>query len=210
MHTASIPLDLKLCYTEFVNLFIYNIEYKHTNPLSQYTPRQTTPRTNINYYIRAPELRLIGAEGENIGIVSNSVAQKMAQDAGLDLIEISPNANPPVAKIMDYGRFQYDENKKQKVSKATAKVVEVKNIQVKIGTGEADLALKAKKASEWLADGQQVRVELFLSGRSKFLKDDFLNERLQRYLNLISVDFKITVPLKRGPKGPSLVIEKKK
>jgi translation initiation factor IF-3 len=192
------------------NKFIKTKKHIHTNPLSQYTPRQTTPRTNINYHIRAPELRLIGAEGENIGIVSNSVAQKMAQDAGLDLIEISPNANPPVAKIMDYGRFQYDENKKQKISKATAKVVEVKNIQVKIGTGEADLALKAKKASEWLADGQQVRIELFLSGRSKFLKDDFLNERLQRYLNLISVDFKITVPLKRGPKGPALVIEKKK
>jgi translation initiation factor IF-3 len=103
-----------------------------------------------------------------------------------------------------------DFSMKQKVSKATAKVVEVKNIQVKIGTGEADLALKAKKASEWLADGQQVRVELFVSGRSKFLKDDFLNERLQRYLNLISVDFKVTVPLKRGPKGPALVIEKKK
>ena len=134
----------------------------------------------------------------------------MAQDAGLDLIEISPLANPPVAKIMDYGRFQYDENKKQKASKATAKVVEVKNIQIKIGTGDNDLSLKAKKASEWLEDGQQVKVELFLSGRSKFLKDDFLNERLQRYLNLISVDFKITVPIKRGPKGPALVIEKKK
>lgn len=178
--------------------------------MSQYTPRQTTPRTNINYHIRAPELRLIDENGENIGVVSNAEAQRMAQAAELDLIEISPNANPPVAKIMDYGRFQYDENKKQKASKATAKVVEVKNIQVKIGTGEGDLALKAKKASEWLEDGQQVRVELFVSGRSKFLKDDFLNERLQRYLNLISVDFKITVPLKRGPKGPALVIEKKK
>ena len=178
--------------------------------MSQYTPRQTTPRTNINYHIRAPELRLIDENGENIGVVSNAEAQKMAQNAGLDLIEISPNATPPVAKIMDYGRFQYDENKKQKASKATAKVVEVKNIQIKIGTGDNDLSLKAKKASEWLEDGQQVKVELFLSGRSKFLKDDFLNERLQRYLNLISVDFKITVPIKRGPKGPALVIEKKK
>ncbi len=178
--------------------------------MAQFTPRQTTPRININYHIRAPELRLIGEDGENIGVVSNAEAQKMAQDAGLDLIEISPLANPPVAKIMDYGRFLYDENKKQKASKATAKVVEVKNIQIKIGTGDNDLALKAKKASEWLQDGQQVRIELFLSGRSKFLKDDFLNERLQRYLNLISVDFKITVPMKRGPKGPALVIEKKK
>lgn len=178
--------------------------------MAQFTPRIITPRININYHIRAPELRLIGENGENIGVVTNAEAQRMAQDAGLDLIEISPLANPPVAKIMDYGRFQYDENKKQKASKASAKVVEVKNIQIKIGTGDNDLALKAKKASEWLSDGQQVKVELFLSGRSKFLKDDFLNERLQRYLNLISVDFKITVPIKRGPKGPALVIEKKK
>lgn len=135
----------------------------------------------------------------------------MAQTAGLDLIEISPNANPPVAKIQDYGKFQYDENKKQKASKATAKVVEVKNIQIKVGTGENDLALKAKKASEWLEEGNQVKVELFLSGRSKFiLQDAFLNERIQKYLNLISVDYRVSVPMKRGPKGPTVVIERKR
>lgn len=135
----------------------------------------------------------------------------MAQAAGLDLIEISPNANPPVAKIQDYGKFQYDENKKQKASKATAKVVEVKNIQIKVGTGDNDLALKAKKASEWLEEGNQVKVELFLSGRSKFiLNDAFLNERIQKYLNLISVDYRVSVPMKRGPKGPTVVIEKKR
>ena len=135
----------------------------------------------------------------------------MAQAAGLDLIEISPNANPPVAKIQDYGKFQYDENKKQKASKATAKVVEVKNIQIKVGTGDNDLALKAKKTSEWLEEGNQVKVELFLSGRSKFiLTDTFLNERIQKYLNLISVDYRVSVPIKRGPKGPTVVIEKKR
>ncbi len=174
-------------------------------------PRNNTPRININYHIRAPELRLIDENGNNIGVVSNSEAQKMAQEAGLDLIEISPNANPPVAKIQEYGKFQYDENKKQKASKATAKVVEVKNIQIKVGTGENDLALKAKKASEWLEEGNQVKVEIFLSGRSKFiLNDAFLSERLQKYLNLISVDYKISVPMKRGPKGPALVIERKR
>lgn len=174
-------------------------------------PRNNQPRTNINYHIRAPELRLIDENGNNIGVVSNGEAQKLAQTAGLDLIEISPNANPPVAKIMDYGKFQYDENKKQKASKATAKVVEVKSIQIKVGTGENDLALKAKKASEWLEEGNQVKVEIFLSGRSKFiLNDAFLNERLQKYLNLISVDYKIAVPIKRGPKGPALVIERKR
>jgi len=173
--------------------------------------RNNTPRININHFIKAPELRLIGKDGENYGVVSNREAQRLAEEAGLDLIEISPKANPPVAKIMDYGKFQYDESKKLKMSKSNAKTVEVKSIQVKIGTGENDLSLKAKKASEWLNEGHQVKVELFISGRSKFiLNDDFLNEKLQKYLNLISVDYKITVPIKRGPKGPALVIERKK
>lgn len=174
-------------------------------------PRNNTPRININHYIKAPELRVIDAEGNNLGVMSNSAARALAEEAGLDLIEISPNANPPVAKIQDYGKFQYDENKKQKASKATARVVEIKNIQIKIGTGENDLSMKAKKASEWLEEGNQVKVELFISGRSKFILDDtFLQEKLQKYLNLISVDYRISVPIKKGPKGPALVIEKKK
>lgn len=173
--------------------------------------RNNTPRININYYIKAPELRLVDEHGTNLGVVSNSEAQRRAQEAGLDLIEISPNAIPPVAKIQDYGKFQYDENKKQKASKATARVVEVKNIQIKAGTDDNDLSLKAKKASSWLDEGHQVKVELYLSGRSKFiLKDDFLNDKLQSFLNLISVDYKVAVPIKKGPKGPTIVVERKK
>ncbi len=167
-------------------------------------------RININYYIKARELRVIDQDGNNIGIISNDEAQRMAKDAGLDLIEISANANPPIAKIMDYGKFQYDENKKQKVSRASVKTVEIKNIQVKIGTGENDLNMKARRASEWLDEGHQVKAELFVSGRSKFLPEEFLNTRLQKFLNLISVDYKVSVPIKRGPKGPVIVIEKKK
>jgi len=167
-------------------------------------------RININHYIKAPELRVIDQDGQNIGVISNREAQMMAQDAGLDLIEISAGANPPIAKIMDYGKFQYDENKKQKVSRASAKTVEVKSVQVKIGTGENDLSMKAKKASEWLNEGHQVKAELFVSGRSKFLPEEFLNTRLQKFLNLISVDYKVSVALKRGPKGPVITIEKKK
>ena len=167
-------------------------------------------RININYYIKARELRVIDQDGNNIGVISNEDAQKMARNAGLDLIEISASAIPPIAKIMDYGKFQYDENKKQKTSRATVKTVEIKNIQVKIGTGENDLNMKAKRASEWLLEGHQVKAELFVSGRSKFLPEEFLNTRLQKFLNLISVDYKIAVAMKRGPKGPVIVIEKKK
>ena len=167
-------------------------------------------RININYYIKARELRVIDQDGNNIGVISNEEAQKMARDAGLDLIEISASALPPIAKIMDYGKFQYDENKKQKASRATVKTVEIKSIQVKIGTGENDLNMKARRASDWLDEGHQVKAELFVSGRSKFLPEEFLNARLQKFLNLISIDYKVAVAIKRGPKGPVIVIEKKK
>jgi len=124
------------------------------------------------------------------------------------LIEISPKANPPVAKIADYGKFQYDENKKLKQSKAKAHVVEVKSLQVKIGTGEHDLILKAKKASEWLAEGHRIKMDLFLPGRTKYLNVDFLKERLDRLLKLVTVDYKIADPAKKSLKGLTIIIEK--
>ncbi len=153
-------------------------------------------------------MRIIGAQGENLGVMSSTEALKMAMEQNLDLIEISPKAVPPVAKIADYGKFQYDENKKQKQAKANAKTIEVKSLQVKIGTGEHDLILKAKKASEWLAEGHRIRLDLFLTGRTKYLDPKFLEERMERLLRLISVDFKITEPAKRSPKGMSAVIER--
>ncbi len=167
-----------------------------------------TPQARINHQIRVPEVRLLGPEGENLGIVTVQEALKIAKEHNLDLIEISPKANPPVAKIADYGKFQYDENKKQKAAKANAKTVEVKSLQVKIGTGEHDLVLKAKKASEWLAEGHRIRLDLFLTGRTKYLDEKFLKERLDRILKLISVDFKITESAKKSPKGMTIGIEK--
>jgi translation initiation factor IF-3 len=168
----------------------------------------TTPSVRINHQIRASELRVIGPEGENIGVISLTEALRQAREAQLDLIEISPNATPPVAKIMDYGKFQYDENKKQKQSKAKAKVVEVKSLQVKIGTGDHDLALKAKKASEWLGENHRIKIDLFLPGRTKYLDQKFLEERLARLLKLVSVDFKIADAPKKSPKGLTVIIEK--
>lgn len=167
-----------------------------------------TAHVRINHQIRTSELRVIGAEGENLGVMSTSEALRLASDLNLDLIEISPKAVPPVAKIADYGKFQYDENKKQKQAKANAKTIEVKSLQVKIGTGENDLILKAKKASEWLGEGHRIKLDLFLTGRTKYLDPKFLEERMERLLRLISVDFKITEPAKRSPKGMSAVIEK--
>ena len=165
-------------------------------------------RERINNQIRASEVRVISNTGENLGILSFKDALEMAQREGLDLIEISPNTNPPIAKIADYGKYLYEQNKKQKKAKAGAKTTETKSIQIKIGTGDNDLSLKARKASEWLKEGHRIKVELFLSGRSKYMPDPFLKERLDRVLHLITENFKIAEAYKKGPKGPTITIEK--
>ena len=153
-------------------------------------------------------MRIIGSEGENIGLLKLSDALKLAQSKGLDLIEISPNAVPPVAKIMEYGKFQYEQNKKQKKAKAGAHRTETKSIQVKPGTGEHDLLLKAKTASSWLKEGHRIKIELYLSGRSKYMEEKFLKERLDRLLHLITEDYKVAENYKRSPKGLMITIEK--
>lgn len=162
----------------------------------------------INNQIRASELRVIGDAGENLGVLPFKEALAIAQERGLDLIEISPGANPPVAKIADYGKYHYEQNKKAKKAKAGVKISETKSIQVKVGTGDHDLELKAKTASKWLAEGHRIKVELYLAGRTKYMAENFLKERLDRVLNLITEQFKIAEPLKKGPKGMMLTIER--
>ena len=165
-------------------------------------------RERINNQIRAKELRVIDSENGNLGVLSFKEALDMAIERGMDLIEISPNANPPVAKIMDFGKYQYEQNKKQKKAKAGAKPTETKSIQVKRATGEHDLELKAKQASNWLKEGHRIKVELFLAGRAKFMADAFLRERLDRVLHLITEDYKVSESYKRGPKGITVTLER--
>ena len=162
----------------------------------------------INNQITAPELRVIMEDGKNLGVISFKEALDKAREQGLDLIEISPKANPPVAKIMDYGKFQYAGNKKLKLSKTKAHTVEVKNIQVKVGTGEHDLELKAKKASAWLKEGNRIKIDLFLPGRTKYIDMKFLKERMERILKLITEDYKIADEAKKSLKGLSIIIER--
>lgn len=167
-----------------------------------------TDRLLINNEIRAKELRVIGAEGENLGVLSLSEALAAADRSGLDLIEISPSAVPPVAKIADYGKFEYERSKKEKVAKAKVKISETKEVQIKVGTGEHDMMLKAKKAAEWLAEGHRVRAELFLKGRYKGMSEEFLKDRLEKFLTRIPYAFKMAEPVTRSPKGFAGVIER--
>lgn len=161
----------------------------------------------MNEGIRAPELRVIGAQGENLGVMSTQAALKLARDLNTDLIEVSGKAVPPVARITDYGKYKYELNKKNKEIKSKAHVTETKEVQVKIGTGDRDMEIKAKKAAEWLAEGNRVKVDLYLWGRYKFMDFEFLRGRLERFLAIIPESFKISEQIQKSPKGLSTVLE---
>ncbi len=165
------------------------------------------PKTRINKAIRAKELRVVTDSGETLGVLSLSDALQAAEDRKLDLIEISPKATPPVAKIMDYGKFRYDTGRKAREIKAKSHVTETKNAQVKIGTSENDQSLKAKRIAEWLQEGHRVKVDLFLWGRYKYMEADFLKERLNRFLKIIPCEYKIADDIKKSPKGFTATIE---
>lgn len=174
---------------------------------------KTPERFRINNDIRAAEVRVLSDDLGNLGVMKIKDAVAKAQELGQDLIEISPDAVPPVAKIADYGRFMFAQKKKQKEIKLRTRGTtqgEVKNVQIKVGTGENDIMMKSKKAAEWLNEGSRVKIELFLRGRTKYMDRTFLTERLQRILAVIPVDYKIVDEVKDGPKGLVVTIERAK
>lgn len=129
------------------------------------------PRTRINQYIRAREVKLINGSGELVGIVDIRQALDMAQEEGLDLVEISPNANPPICKLLDYGKYKYLQQKQNNLNKKKQKVIELKEIKLRAAIGEGDYAVKAKKLRDFLAEGCKVKVTLKFRGRENLHKE---------------------------------------
>ena len=119
----------------------------------------------INEEIRDKEVRVISAEGEQLGIMSAAQALVLADEAGLDLVKISPNAVPPVCKIMNYGKFKFEQAKKEKENRKNQKVVEIKEIYLSMTIDIGDLNVKAKKTIEMLGDGNKVKVSIRMRGR---------------------------------------------
>src|SRR3989338_356383 len=175
---------------------------------TKYTSQAEKERVRMNEGIRAREVRVIGPEGQNVGVLPLAEAIQKAREAGLDLIEISPNAVPPVCKITDYGKFKYEQKKKEKDVKSKAHVTETKVTQVKIGTSERDMHIKASKAAAWLREGHRAKVDLFLWGRYKYMEFGFLKERLERFLAVIPESYRVAESIQKGPKGLSVVLER--
>ena len=152
-----------------------------------------TSRTRINGEIRHPEVRVISADGAQLGIMSSRDAQLMARDAGLDLVEISPNANPPVVKIIDWGKYQYQKMKEQARAKKNAKSSELKQIRLGLKIGENDLNIKVRKTLELLEDGDRVKIMIVFRGREMAHKEigtEVMNRIIEELGSEVIVDGK--------------------
>ncbi|WP_107976114.1 translation initiation factor IF-3 [Allosediminivita pacifica] len=155
--------------------------------------RDTGPR--VNDRIRAPEIRLIGAEGENVGVVSPAKAMELAEQVGLDLVEISPNATPPVCKIMDFGKFKYEQQKRESEARKKQKTIEVKEVKFRPNTDTHDYDVKMRNVFKFLENGDKVKVTLRFRGR-EMAHQDLGRSLLQR----ISEDVKEIGKVENMPK----------
>lgn len=124
-------------------------------------------RYRTNQYIRVPQVRLIDEAGQNIGIIDTAKALALAQEKGLDLVEVSPLANPPVAKIINYSKLKYQEEKERRKEKAKQKKIEIKGVRLSLRISEHDKEVKINQAEKFLSQGDKVKLELILKGRER-------------------------------------------
>lgn len=161
----------------------------------------------MNSQIRAPIVRVIGEKGENFGELPILEALKLAYDQNLDLVEISPNATPPITKIIDYGKFKYNKEKKEREKNKHQKEVELKTIRISVTIGQHDKELRAKMAKEFMEEGNKVFIAMVLRGRQKANRA-FAEQKFREFAKLLG-DVTYEQPIKQGPQGLSMIVTKK-
>lgn len=163
--------------------FAAHIRIHKRNPTIARRPHNAPPPNRdsgprVNERIRVAEIRLIGADGENVGVVPPARALEMAREAGLDLVEISPNATPPVCKIMDLGKFKYEQQKREAEARKKQKIIDIKEVKFRPGTDTHDYDVKMRNVMKFLEGGDKVKVTLRFRGREMAHQDlglDLLN-----------------------------------
>ncbi len=175
----------------------------------KYKPSQQK-KYRANDRIKSPQIRLIDENGQNIGIVDTEEAREMAQDRGLDLVEVSPLANPPVVKIVDYSKLKYQEEKERRKEKAKQKKVEIKGIRLSLRISDHDKEVRIKQAERFLKQDDKVKLELALKGRERQHKD-LASEIVNKFIKSLNELVEITVeqPLNIQGGKLSIVIAKK-
>lgn len=157
----------------------------------------------LNHQIKAPEIRVISDAGEQLGVMKLSAALALADEHGLDLIEVSPLATPPVAKLIDVAKFRYQQQKAEQQQKKKAKKVEVKTIRLSPRIGQHDMLVKAKQADGFLAEGDLVRIELRMRGREQAYAELGFRQ-IEAFQKLLAQTSRVEIPAKRL--GPTITL----
>ena len=152
---------------------IFDIIHNRLIQEKEITIKNTVSRTKLNGEIRYPEVRVIGTNGEQLGIMSSKEAQVLAKEQGVDLVEIAANANPPVVKIIDWGKYQYQKMKEEAKNrkKAREKQSELKQMKIGLKISDNDLNIKVRKMREFLEDGDRVKILIVFRGREMAHKE---------------------------------------
>lgn len=164
-------------------------------------------RPRSNYQIRTPQVLVIDENGEKLGVLNTQEAIKMAQDKGLALVEIAPQQNPPIARIMDFGKWLYEKEKSEKKKMKGAKT-EVKMMRIGLVTNPHDLEIKARKIDEFIKEGHKVQIELRLKGRQIMMKD-LGREKIKKFLEFIKEPVEPESQIKSQGRSLSIIIKKK-
>nr|WP_242945326.1 translation initiation factor IF-3 [Alkalibacter saccharofermentans] len=163
----------------------------------------------INEQIRDKEIRVIGDDGEQLGIMTSRDAQRLADEKELDLVKISPNAKPPVCKIMDYGKFKYEQSRKDKEAKKKQKVINVKEIRMSAAVQDHDLNVKAKNCIKFLENGDRVKASVRFRGREMAYTDTG-RELLMKFADIVADSGKVEkLPVMEGRSMVMYLVPKK-
>jgi translation initiation factor IF-3 len=153
-------------------------------------------KTRINQQITAPQIRVVTDEGEQLGVFTLSQALQLAEEHGLDLVEIAPHAKPPVVKLIAYDKFRYQQKKQEQQQRKNAKKVEVKTIRLSAKIAEHDISTKARAADGFLLEGDLIRVELRMRGREQAF-GDLAEAQLRTFQAKLTSPFRVETPIKR-------------
>lgn len=183
------------------------IKYKiiRRAPFKRPLEKRRGPFTRTNEQIRVPQIRVIDDAGNQLGVMTPAEALQIAHEQELDLVEIAPMAKPPVCKIIDYGKYQYQQSKQNQASKAKQKISDIKGIRIGFKTDVHDLTVKKDMAEKFLKKGLKVKIEIFLRGREK-AHQDLARKNLESFVKTIIIPFKIEQEIKKYPSGFNIII----
>lgn len=178
-----------LSITEFTHLIKQEIADRKQQALEDWDIAAKKDEVRLNDTITARRVRVTGAEGESLGIMSLDEAKQIAYAADLDLVEISPNADPPVCRVMNYGKYQFELNKKLQIAKKKQKQIQVKEIKFRPGTDEGDYQVKLRSLIKFLNDGDKTKITVRYRGREMAHKDLGMDQlkRIEKDLEEIAI-----------------------